>query len=159
MQPENLTQVLREHSFLSGLSDGQLDLLVGCATNAHFNEGAYILHEGQLANKFYLIRAGRVALETDVVGHGHITIQTLGKGDVLGWSWMIAPFRIHFTGRALSEVRALALDAECLRKKCEEDHTFGFEIMKHLTQVIHRRLDATRTQLLDLYAIEAGIHV
>jgi CRP/FNR family cyclic AMP-dependent transcriptional regulator len=158
MQTENLTEILREHPFLADVSDRHMEVLLGCASNAHFPEGSTLVQEGHIANKFYLIRKGRVALETDVVGRGRMRIQTVGPGDVLGWSWLISPFRLHFTGTAVSDVLALALDGECLRKKCEDDHDLGYELLSRLSQVIERRLEVTRMQLLDLYttATEMG---
>ena len=159
MQTENLTSILRNHPFLADVSDRHMEILLGCASNTHFPEGSTLVQEGQIANKFYLIREGRVALETDVIGRGRMRIQTVGPGDVLGWSWLISPFRLHFTGTAVSDVRAVALDGECLRKKCENDHDLGYEILSRLSQVIERRLEGTRMQLLDLYTTssEAGM--
>jgi CRP/FNR family cyclic AMP-dependent transcriptional regulator len=151
MQTENLSDILRQHPFLAGLSDKQTDVIVGCASNVRFPEGTYLVHEGQAANKFYLIRTGRVALEVDVNGRGPLRIQTVGAGEVLGWSWLIPPFRWHFSGCAVTDVRAVALDGECLRTKCDNDHDFGYEIMERLANVMERRLEATRLQLLDLY--------
>jgi CRP-like cAMP-binding protein len=151
MQTEDLTVILRKHPFLADVSDQHMEVLLGCASNVHFPEGSTLVQEGQIANKFYLIREGRVALETDVIGRGRIRIQTVGPGDVLGWSWVISPFRLHFTGIAVSDVRALALDGECLRRKCENDHDLGYEVLSRLSQVIERRLEGTRMQLMDLY--------
>ena len=157
MQTENLTEILRQHPFLADLSDAHMETLLGCATNVRFSEGTYLIHEGHLANKFFLIRTGRVALEIDVSPRGLLRIQTVGPGEVLGWSWLISPFRWHFSGAAVAETRAVALDGECLRKKCESDHDFGFEMLKRLSQVMERRLEATRMQLLDLYGTSSGV--
>jgi CRP/FNR family transcriptional regulator, cyclic AMP receptor protein len=157
MQTENLTVLLRKHPFLADVSDQHMEVLLGCASNVHFPEGSTLVQEGQIANKFYLIREGRVALETDVIGRGRIRIQTVGPGDVLGWSWLISPFRLHFTGIAVSDVRVLALDGECLRKKCEDDHDFGYEVLSRLSQVIERRLEGTRMQLMDLYTTTSDV--
>jgi CRP-like cAMP-binding protein len=157
MQTENLTVILRKHPFLADVSDQHMEVLLGCASNVHFPEGSTLVQEGQIANKFYLIREGRVALETDVIGRGRIRIQTVGPGDVLGWSWVISPFRLHFTGIAVSDVRALALDGECLRKKCENDHDLGYEVLSRLSQVIERRLEGTRMQLMDLYTTTSDV--
>ena len=110
MQTENLTEILRQHPFLAGLSDAHMEVLVGCASNVRYAEGAPLIQEGEIANTFYLIRTGRVALETDVNARGKIRIQTVGPGDVLGWSWLISPFRWHFNALAVAEVRAVALD-------------------------------------------------
>ncbi len=158
MQTENLADILRQHPFLGGLSDHHMEILIGCASNVRFQDGEYLIHEGQLANTFYLVRTGRVALEIDVSPKGLLRIQTIGPGDVLGWSWLISPFRWHFSACAVADVRAVALDGECLRKKCENDHDFGFELLKRLSQVMERRLEATRLQLLDLYGTADGVH-
>ena len=34
---------------------------------------------------------------------GH-AVQTIGPGDALGWSWLFAPHRWHFTARAVESV-------------------------------------------------------
>jgi len=156
MQTENLTDILRQHPFLAGLSESHMQVLVGCASNVRFAEGAPLIHEGEVANKFYLVRTGRIALETDVNARGKIRIQTVGPGDVLGWSWLISPYRWHFNALAVADVRAVALDGECLRKKCEDDHDFGYEMLSRFSQVMERRLEATRIQLLDLYTTSPG---
>lgn len=82
---------------------------------------------------------------------GAITIQTLSAGDVLGWSWLFPPYHTHFGARAIEPIRALSLDAKCLRNKCEEDHDLGYEFMKRFSEVVIQRLQATRLQLLDVY--------
>ncbi len=157
MQTENLTDILRQHPFLADLSDKHMETLLGCASNVRFQEGSYLIHEGQLANKFYMIRTGRVALEIDVSPKGLIRVQTVGPGEVLGWSWLISPYRWHFSGVAVADTRAVALDGECLRKKCENDHDFGYEMLSRLSQIMEQRLEATRMQLLDLYGTANGV--
>jgi CRP-like cAMP-binding protein len=148
---ETLERILAEHPFFKGLEEPYLQLLVGCASNVRFNAGEVIFREGEEANRFYLIRQGKVAVETFAPGRGPIIIQTLGEGELLGWSWLIAPYRWRFDGRAVELTRAIALDGECLRGKCEEDHNLGYELMKRVAHVIEQRLEATRLQLLDVY--------
>jgi CRP/FNR family cyclic AMP-dependent transcriptional regulator len=151
MHKEDLTEILRQHPFLFGLSDEMMQVLIGCASNVKFAEGEYLIHEGEVANNFHLVRTGRVALEIDFVGKKDLRILTVGPGEVLGWSWLISPYRWHFNGVAVVETRAVALDAECLRNKCEADPAFGYEMLKRLAQVMERRVEATRLQLLNLY--------
>jgi CRP/FNR family transcriptional regulator, cyclic AMP receptor protein len=153
MEKDNLTDILRQHPFLHNMSDEHMKTLVGCATNVRFPEGSSLIREGELANKFFLIRMGRVALEMDVSGRGPLRIQTTGPGEVLGWSWLISPYRWHFSGVAVMDTRAIALDADCLRNKCETDAEFGYDMLKRLALVMERRLEATRLQLLDMYGM------
>ena len=117
-----------------------------------FDEGKFLFREGEEANNFYVIRAGRVAIEIFSPKRGPITVQTVREGDVLGWSWLFPPYRWHFDARALELTRAISLDGKCLRNKCEEDHDLGYELMKRFSEVMIQRLQATRLQLLDLYA-------
>jgi CRP/FNR family transcriptional regulator, cyclic AMP receptor protein len=159
MQKEDLTEILRQHPFLMNLSDEHMKTLIGCASNSHFVEGEYLIREGELANKFFLIRTGRVALEVAVSGKGSLRIQTTGPGEILGWSWLIYPFRWHFSGVAVADTRAVSLDGECLRKKCESDPAFGYDMLKRLAAVMENRLEATRLQLLDIYGTStAGVN-
>jgi CRP-like cAMP-binding protein len=153
MHTEDLTTILNQHPFLAGLTEDHMHTLIGCASNVRFAEGASIIREGEIANTFYLIRSGRVALEIEVPGRGAIRVQTAGPGEVLGWSWLISPYRWHFSGLAVVETRAIALDGECLRNKCESDPGFGYDLLLRLAQVMERRLEATRLQLLDMYGL------
>jgi len=130
-------------------------LIVGCAANVRFEAGEYIFREGEDANQFYIIRHGKVALELFTPERGVLTIQTLGAGDVLGWSWLFPPYRWRFDARALELTRAIALDGTCLRNKCDEDHNLGYELVKRFAQIIIERLQATRLQLLDVYDAQA----
>jgi CRP-like cAMP-binding protein len=148
---ETLERILAEHPFFKGLEKPYLELLVGCASNVRFNAEEVIFREGEEANRFYLIRQGKVAVETFAPGRGPIIIQTLGEGELVGWSWLIPPYRWRFDGRAVELTRAIALDGECLRGKSEEDHNLGYALMKRVAQVMEQRLQATRLQLLDIY--------
>ncbi|MFI5252584.1 MAG: Crp/Fnr family transcriptional regulator [Bacteroidota bacterium] len=156
MQPENLIEVLSKHPFIGGLDSKYLELLVGCATNMQFKEGDMLFHEGEFASKFYLIRRGRVALEIHAGQRGSMRIQTVESGGVLGWSFLISPFRWHFDAVAVEDVRAFALDGKCLRMKCETDHDFGYEMLKRLAEVLETRLQSTRLQLIDFYSSPQG---
>jgi len=148
---ETLERILSEHPFFKGLEEPYLQLLVGCASNVRFNAGEVVFREGEEANRFYLIRQGKVAVEMFAPSRGPIILQTLGEGEVLGWSWLVAPYRWRFDGRAVELTRAIALDGECLRGKCEEDHDLGYELMKRVSLVMEKLVQATRLQLADVY--------
>jgi CRP-like cAMP-binding protein len=148
---ETLEPVLARHPFLKELELRHLKTLVGCASNVRFNAGQILFHEGEEANQFYMIRQGKVALELLTSERGPISVQTVGEGDVLGWSWLIPPYRWRFGARAVELTRAIALDGKCLRKKSEEDHDLGYELLRRFSGIIVERLEATRLQLLDVY--------
>jgi hypothetical protein len=72
---------------------------------------------------------------------------------MLGCSWLIPPYRSRFDARAVEMSRAIALDGNCLRAKCEEDHELGYEPVKEVASTLGQRLDATRFRLQDIYGL------
>ena len=148
---EGLDHIIKAHPFFAGLDQAFCDLICGCAKNARFEAGEYLFHEGATADQFYLVRQGRVAFQITAPGRGAVTFQTLGVGEVVGVSWLVPPYRWTFDAKALELVRAIALDAACLRGKCEADHDLGYEMMKRFMPVLIQRLQATRLQILDVY--------
>jgi CRP/FNR family transcriptional regulator, cyclic AMP receptor protein len=148
---DTLEPLLRGHEFFQGLNPGYIPLLVGCASNVRFREGSFLFREGEPAERFFLIREGRVALEIAAPGRGPLVVQTVAGGGVVGFSWLFEPHTWEFDARAVGTVRAVALNGVCLRGKCETDTRLGYDLMQRFARVATRRLQATRLQLLDVY--------
>jgi len=138
------------HPFLAGMNHTQLTLLTDCAVARHFNTGQAILREGEFANGFYLIETGRVALESEAGFGESIVIQTIGAGDLLGWSWMFPPYVWQFSARAVQPTTALFFYAAILREYCEKDHSLGYELLKRISAVMVTRLHAAHDQMLSV---------
>jgi CRP-like cAMP-binding protein len=148
---KSLATLVAESPVFAGLDRDYLELIAGCARNTGFEAGQYMFREGDQADTFYLVRHGRVKLETVVAGRGALTVETVDAGGVVGWSWLFRPFRWHFDACALDQVRAIAFDGACLRGKCDEDHTLGYELLSRFSPVMLERLQATQLQLIDVY--------
>jgi CRP/FNR family transcriptional regulator, cyclic AMP receptor protein len=148
---ETIDALLREVPVFHGLKPAWLELIAGCGSNVHFEQGAMLFREGDPADTFYVVRHGSVALETYVPARGPAMIETLEAGEVVGWSWLFPPYRWHFDARALTSVRATGFDGACLRGKCADDPKLGYDLMTRFAQVLIERLQWTRLRLLDLY--------
>lgn len=145
--------ILAEHPFFAELEPHYLQIIAGFASHAYYKSETYIFHEGERAAHFYIIHEGKVALETFGAEHGMMTIETIEAGEVLGWSWLFPPYRWHFGARVVEPTKAIVLDGAGLRARGEADHSFGYELVKRVAQIMTQRLQATRLQLLDLYNI------
>ena len=148
---ETIDDLLAKHPFFQGLNTDYLKLIAGCGSNVHFGAGDYLLREGDQADHFYAIREGTAAIEIHAPPRGPLVIETIGPGEILGWSWLFPPYRCQFDARARESIRATAFDGACLRKKCDMDPALGYALMKRLAQLVSGRLAATRLQLLDVY--------
>lgn len=155
MRGHGLDRILAAQPLFAGLPTAATALICACAWNVRFQPGQYLFEEGQSADAFYLLRHGRVALELHAPERGSVVFQTLNPGEIVGLSWLLPPYRWGSDARATTLVRATAMDAACLRGKCEADPSLGYELMKRFMPVLVQRLQATRLQILDVYGAHA----
>ena len=151
MQVRDIRELLESHPFFAGLRGTDLDLIAGCGTNVHYRAGELLFEEGAPADTFYVLRRGKVAIETHAPQQPTIVLATHRAGDVIGWSWLLPPHRSTFDARAAEATSVIALDGVCLRGKCEDDTDLGFRLMQRFAQLATEDLQAARLQLLDLY--------
>jgi CRP/FNR family transcriptional regulator, cyclic AMP receptor protein len=135
------------HPFLRGLSPAHLDALAECAMRIHFAPGEMIFREGDPANRFYLLIKGKVVLETEE-NEKRIAVQTIGGGDILGWSWLFPPYYTHFDARALEPTEAMFFYGTRLREMCEGDPSLGYAMLTRITRVVIERLAAAQKKLV-----------
>jgi CRP-like cAMP-binding protein len=148
---EGLERIVLAHKFFAGLEADLGPVISGCARNHRFRPGDYLAREGDAANEFFLIRHGKVALETLSPGQQPIVFATEGEGDIVGTSWLVPPYRWRFDARAVELVRAIGINATCIRDKCEADPRLGYALMKRVAPILAERLNETRLQVVDVY--------
>lgn len=142
---------MRELPSFKGLSSEHLDVLGQQAAEVTLAAGQVVFRHGGPADAVYLIRDGRIAVEVISPHEGAVVIQTLGAGEVLGFSWLFPPYQWCFDARALDASHAVALDASSLLASCDADPALGYALMKCFSSVMHQHLQAARLQVLDLY--------
>lgn len=143
MEPtaESMAARLARHPFLAGINRSQLAMLADFAKLVQFQKGQFIFREGDVADRFYLIETGKVNLESSG-----------GLGDpMLGWSWMFPPHIWTFNALAIEPTTAIFFDGAGLKEFCEEDHSFGYELLKRMNLVMYQRMQATQNKMLDLH--------
>jgi CRP-like cAMP-binding protein len=139
----------KAHSFLHGLGEEHLATLEQCAMLTSFKPGQVIFREGEMANRFYLILDGRVAVAATVPERGPVLVDQLIGGDVLGWSWLFPPYGMHFAAEAVEPTHAIFFYGTWLRERCAENPALGYELTKRAATVLMRRLEAVTKQRLE----------
>lgn len=147
------------HPFLVGMNRKQLALLTDCATAVEFMRGKEIFREGEIANRFYLIETGKVVLESSGGSGDPVVIDTIGAGDLLGWSWMFPPYTWRFTARTAEPTTAIFFYGTILREYCERDHSLGYELLKRMTAVMNRRMQGARDKMLAVHHRSDTLHL
>jgi CRP-like cAMP-binding protein len=145
-----LYPLIAAQPFFKGLNPQQLQLLAESALEMNFEAGQNIFEAGSPANRFYLILEGKVVLESELAEHDSmLPVQILGPGDNLGWSWLFPPYLIHLGAHAVEPTRTIFFYGTRLREQCEQDHEFGYELMKRIAEVATECLRATQQCLLE----------
>ncbi|MFB7917160.1 cyclic nucleotide-binding domain-containing protein [Streptomyces sp. NPDC056061] len=141
-----------EHGFLGAMPPHHRERLLTLGHDVSFPVGTRVFDEAGVADRFWVLLGGRVALDAHFPGRGEVVVETLGEGDLLGWSWLFEPYRWHLGARTLDRVRAHEFDARRVRAAIDEDPAFGLAVTRCVASVaIGRRLRACRIRLLDLY--------
>ncbi|OGR60317.1 MAG: hypothetical protein A2X36_07975 [Elusimicrobia bacterium GWA2_69_24] len=150
MNKKDLSSILAAHRFLKDMPKAHLDLLTGCAANIRVEPEDYLFKAGQGADRFYLIRQGRVRIELPSGGKRAVVIQTVSEGELLGWSWLIPPYEWHLSAKAEDAVLAIAFDGNCLRNKMQTDHDLGYEVYRRFSEIMSERLEQAFLQIVGI---------
>jgi CRP/FNR family transcriptional regulator, cyclic AMP receptor protein len=147
-----LEAALAAHPFFAGFDPKFVHAVAQEAKAQQFDTDAILAREGTVAEVFLIVLEGKVALEVGAADNPHLTVQTVGPGEVLGWSWLVPPHRWRFDARALKPTRAIALDGAVLRRTLATHPKWGYHFLVRFMPVLAERLENTRVQLLDLHA-------
>ena len=149
---------LAAHPFLHGMSADHLGLLADAVRDVSFPARYRFFEDGGNATRFWLIQAGHVSLDLHVPGDGPVIIETIGMGELLGWSWLFPPYKWAFGAVAATAVEAFEFDAPAVRELCAADPGLGYELNQRITRVLARRLQATRIRLIARSGYPAAVY-
>lgn len=138
--------------FLEGLSSAHLDQLASFAVTTRFTTQQRVFKSDTAADSFYIVRDGKVGVEIPAVAGEPLRIQTLGNDGVLGWSWLIPPYRWSFDARALAPSDIITVDGARLRQLCETDQVLGYQLLKRFAVLMAERLNASRVAAIKEYS-------
>ena len=145
---EVTAEALAGHPFLYGMSRNHLAVLAEAASDVTFPARHRLFEDGGSASRFWLVQSGHVDLDLHVPGQGRTKIETIGMGELLGWSWLFPPYKWAFGAAAASPVEAFEFDGRAVRACCTSDPVLGYEVTRRLAHVVAKRLKATRIKLI-----------
>ncbi|MFD8993568.1 Crp/Fnr family transcriptional regulator [Streptomyces abikoensis] len=135
----------------STIPEDHRDRLMALGREVSFPAGTRVFEEGSKADRFWVIHTGGVALDLHVPGRQRAVIETIGAGELLGWSWVCPPRQWHLGAETVSPVRAWEFDAQEVLDLCERDPAIDHALLTYVVGTIGHRLRSARTRLLDLY--------
>jgi len=149
MSNQSTTEYLSAHEFFSEFSDDVLKFLCECSSTREIKKGQILFRQGENADKFFVVRNGCVSIQMPAIMGPTLEIQTLGKDQVLGWSWLISPYQWNFQTKAEEDSELLQFDGTAILARCEQEPKFGYELLKKFAGLMSVRLNAARQKMMD----------
>lgn len=144
-----IREIISANSFFAGMKEEHLDFLVKNAHFTHVDSGEVLFRQGQPAKCFYLMISGEVTVGVPAIQGPVLQLQELTGGQMIGWSWLIDPYRWDFQASVISEAELIEFNGEAILKHCEEDNAFGYALYKRFTGLMSERLNSARRKMMD----------
>jgi CRP/FNR family transcriptional regulator, cyclic AMP receptor protein len=149
---------LAAHPFLRGMPADHLDVLAEAVRDVKFPARYRLFEDGGSATRFWLIQSGHISLDLHIPGEGPVVIETIGMGELLGWSWLFPPYRWAFGAVTVTAVEAFEFDAPTVRERCTAYPELGYEFNQRVARVLAKRLQSTRIRLIARSGYSAAVH-
>ena len=149
MSNQSITEYLSAHEFFSEFRDDDLKFLCECSSTREIKKGQILFRQGENADKFYVVRSGRISIQMPAIMGPTLEIQTVDEDQVLGWSWLISPYLWNFQTKAEEDSELLQFDGVAILARCEQEPKFGYELLKKFAGLMSVRLNAARQKMMD----------
>jgi CRP/FNR family transcriptional regulator, cyclic AMP receptor protein len=145
----SVSELLAGHAFFQDLPPALLSAVAEAGRERTFRAGEYLLREGRVADELFALLDGKVALEMYAADRLRLTVQTVGRGEIVGWSWLTPPHRWTLDAIAVKPTRAIVVPAAALRARFERSPEDGYAFLLRLVPVLASRIQAMEMQLLE----------
>ena len=142
-------EYLSAHAFFKGMNEDFVKIMAEFVSERKAARGEVLFQQGKSADRFYLVKSGQVSVQVPALVGPPLELQVLGADQMLGWSWLIPPYRWNFLARVVEDAELYEFDGAAILKRCEEDTQFGYELFKRFTALMSERLEAARQKMMD----------
>ena len=140
-------EVLRQFPEFANLDDEELRSIAAISEQVTFAKGQEILREGNLADRKCLLLSGEVNVVYRLGDDRLVVADTLVRGDFFGWSALLEPHRLTATCVGNKPGEYLSIQADGLRRLCQEDAVVGRQVLQEVAKTLRDRLSALRVQI------------
>lgn len=99
-------------------------------------EGEMLTRKGETAHSFYIILSGNYMVSFDE--DRAFTLHQ--KGQIIGWSSVVSPFKYTGTSVALTRGEVLSMSSEAFRELLQEDARISELLMVKISAVVSERM-------------------
>lgn len=140
-----LLEVLSEVGIFEGLDQAELSEIAALCREVAFEEGAPIFCESDEGTELYILLEGTVRIEMEMPLNLKESekLAIIKRGEVFGEMCFVGNPRRSATARAVGRTRTLVIERDPLTRLFEQNPRMGYVVMRHLAEVLGRRLEST----------------
>ena len=152
----SVLEQLRELPIGAEVSDDHLQHLARIARLERFETDEVVQREGMATETLRIVAAGRISLTMCVPGTHDVAVGTLSRGELLGWSALIAGGPAEAQAQAVKPSRCIALERTELTELCAQDPELGYHLVRHALKAVVHQLHDVQMQLLAVFGTPAS---
>lgn len=152
MSKAEIMEYLSEQKFFQDMKKEAIEFLAESAKPRTVKKDEVLFRFDEPADSFFIVESGQIALEVAAIEGPSLKMQHVGQGSLIGWSWLIKPYRWSFQGRAEEDSELHEFDGVRIREYCEAHPEFGYELFKRFAQLMSQRLMYARQTMVDEWA-------
>jgi CRP-like cAMP-binding protein len=143
-------EIIESFSDFEDLQENEIKALATLAEEERYKPGEFIFHEGNPADRLYLLLEGRIEMMmgTNAEGTQRAMVMAVGPGEIFGWSSLVEPYQMTASAQCATSVRVVAITASGVRALMTMSCSMGYRLIQKACQTASGRLRATRVQLL-----------
>ena len=129
-------QTLNSLDFFADLNFDELEQVAPLMHLMKVTEGEVLTRRGEPARTFFIILSGNFMLSFK--DERSFTLHN--KGDIIGWSTVVTPFRYKGTATALTDGLALSMPGQEFLDLVQSNSAIGDKIMQKINKIVSERM-------------------
>ena len=142
------TEELKKMVIMSHLKEDMLDRITAITDVLTFDDKETIFRQGNIADRFYMVKRGKVLLEQQMTEKITVSVGAIKSGFSFGWSTMIEEG--YYTNNAVcaEPCEIFSIAGKKIRSLCQDNPHFGFLFTQRILMILKKRYDHRTEQFI-----------
>ena len=149
---------LRKIHLMENLTDSMLGRMSPLLQMRLFGAGDTIFQQGDKADFFYMLKAGKALLEVDVSETISVSMGAIKSGFCFGWSALLPDALYTSTAICVEPCEVMSIPGEDFLNLMEKDHSMGYRVMQIIVSILKSRLERRTGQFLKAIENHPDLH-
>ena len=142
------TEDLKKIVIMTHLKDDMLDRIISITDFLKFEDQETIFRQGDIANRFYMVKRGKVLLEQRIAEKITVSVGSIKPGFAFGWSTMIEEGYYTTNAVCAEPCEIFSMRGNKIRALCEKDPYMGYLLSLRLLVILKKRYDHRTEQFI-----------